>query len=126
MRRLGGQQEHRVRQVTNLVNGVGIVERPAAIHVRFPHVIAVLAAARFWGDTAVTATAPARVVQGNESLELGFWTDVEPSVGHRLHRLFVEPSLDDLVRDVALGLAANVSHVDAEHLESVRAIFVVW
>jgi hypothetical protein len=36
------------------------------------------------------------------------------------HRFFVEPGLHDMVGDVALGLAANVCHVDVEHLHGVR------
>ena len=40
-----------------------------------------------------------------------------------LHRSFIEPGLYDKVGDVALGLAANVCHVDAEHLHGVRLMY---
>jgi len=114
------QRERRVeglKQVTDLVDGVGIVERPTTIHVRFPHVIAVLAAARVRGKTAVTAAAPAWGSRGNKFLELGLWTDAESIFEDGLHRLLIEPPLEDMLGDVELGLAANVCHVNAEHLQ---------
>ena len=46
--------------------------------------------------------------------------DADFDIVDGLHRSFIEPGLYDEVGDVALGLAANVCHVDAEHLQGVR------
>ena len=46
--------------------------------------------------------------------------DANFGVEDGLHRFFVEPGLHEMVGDVALGLAANVGHVDVEHLHGVR------
>ena len=107
-------------KIAHLVDGVWIVERPAAIHVRFSHFITGLAAPRVRRETTVTAAAPAWVVQGHKFLELGLRMDADFGVEDGSHRFFVEPGLHDKVGDVALGLAANVCHVDAEHLHGVR------
>lgn len=114
--------------MTDLVDGVGIVERPAAIHVCFPDFLAGLAAARVRGETAETAAAISWVARGNYSLELGFWTDVEFAVVDGCHRLFIKPGLDDMVGDAVLGHAANVCDVEVEHLKGVRILIycVVW
>ena len=119
MWRFSSQRGVRVegRQITDLVDGVRVVERPAAVHVRFPHVIAGLAAARVWGETAETTAAPAWGVQGKKFLELRLWADAESVFEDGLHRLFIESPLDDMLGDVVLGLAANVCHVEAEYLQ---------
>ncbi len=118
--RFGAQRARRVDRFTHLVDGVGIVERPAAIHIRFSHFITGLATARVRGETTETAAAPAWVVQGHKFLKLGLRMDADFGVGDGSHRSFIEPGLHDKVGDVALGLAANVCHVDAEHLHGVR------
>jgi len=46
--------------------------------------------------------------------------DANFSVGDGSHRFFIEPGLRDKMRNLALGLSANVGHVDAEHLRGVR------
>ena len=123
MWRFGAQRARRVDRFTHLVDGVGIVERPATIHVRFSHIIASLATARVRGETTVTATAPAWVMQGHEFFKLGLRMDADFGVVDGFHRSFIEPGLYDKVGDVALGLAANVCHVDAEHLHGVRLTY---
>lgn len=120
MWRFGAQRARRVDRFTHLVDRVGIVERPATIHVRFSHFIAGLATARVRGETTETAAAPGWVVQGHKFLKLGLRMDADFGVEDGLQRFFIEPGLHDKVGNVVLDLAANVCDVDAEHLHGVR------